>query len=389
MQNMNTRPTAMPKTLVVLLAVLAFAVSAAAQPNFKIKGVKLPSGTKNGTTVKLLNHHTWDSVGSATVRRGKFVIEGHTDTVFMGWLTDSRHFHSPVVVEPGMSVKLNARANSLSGSPLNAQLNRHTRGLDYYVDLRWSSEDIKAYAKEGGWLYRLAKKTIARCCDSIRRYNEAIGWQVYHDNADNVVGAWVMSHYFDVLLGGDYYYSDTVSPLRHKVDSLYAVASPVVRNFRRNRNYYEQSRRQMDVAKGNRFIDFSAIDRATNDTVLLSQLIDGHVAVVDFWASWCGPCRHEITHYLKPLHEKYADQGLVIVGVGVFDGTEQFDQAISQLEIPYPQIIDTTYRTVANLYGVSAIPEVFVIDRNGNMLGSFRGEELVEVVEKTLGVKKD
>ncbi len=366
MQNMNTRPTATPKALVVLLAVLAFAVSAAAQPNFKIKGVKLPSGTKNGTTVRLLNHHTWDSVGSATVRRGKFVIEGHTDTVFMGWLTDNRHLYSPVVVEPGMSVKLNANANSLSGSPLNAQLNRHTRGHDYYDALRWVSEDMEAYAKEGGWLYRLAKKVIARCSDSIRRYNEVVGWQVYHDNADNVVGAWVMRHYFGMLLYGDYY-SDTVSPLRHKVDSLYAVASPVVRNFSSNRNYYEQSRSQLDVAKGKRFIDFSAIDRA----------------------SWCGPCRHEITHYLKPLHEKYADQGLVIVGVGVFDRTEQFDQAISQLEIPYPQIIDTAYRTVADLYGVSAIPVVFVIDRNGNMLGNFRGEELVEVVEKTLGVKKD
>jgi thiol-disulfide isomerase/thioredoxin len=107
------------------------------------------------------------------------------------------------------------------------------------------------------------------------------------------------------------------------------------------------------------------------------------VAVVDFWASWCGPCRQEITDCLKPLYEQYADSGLVIVGVGVWDKMEDFERAVMDLSISYTQIIDTT-KTVPTLYGFNSIPQLFLIDRDGTLLGNYRGEELVREVEKAL-----
>ena len=124
----------------------------------------------------------------------------------------------------------------------------------------------------------------------------------------------------------------------------------------------------------------------TQKMVQLSDLVSGHVAIVDFWASWCGPCRREITDYIKPLYERYADRGLVVVGVGVWDKIENFGKAISELGIPYPQIIDTT-KTVSTLYGFNSIPQVFLVNSDGIMIGNFRGNDLVNEVEKALGIK--
>ena len=84
---------------------------------------------------------------------------------------------------------------------------------------------------------------------------------------------------------------------------------------------------------------------------------------------------------------KYADSGLVVVGVDIWDNIENHDEAVKEMGITYPQLIDTDRNNSSLLYGIPAVPRVFLIDRNGIMLGYFRGEELINAVEKALGIK--
>ena len=222
--------------------------------------------------------------------------------------------------------------------------------------------------------------------DSMNCFNRSVAWQILDDNAGNVVGAYMMSNIMGLMVERGDYYHDAINSMCRRADSIYATASPVVRNYLSVRKAYERGKHQKSVAKGNRFVDFNGIDRATHETVSLSQLIAGHVAIVDFWASWCGPCRQEIKQYLKPLYEKYADSGLVIVGVGVWDSEDEFDDAIKKVDITYTQIIDLA-KASPTLYGFTSIPQVFLIDSDGTMLGNFRGEGLVREVEKALQEK--
>lgn len=142
------------------------------------------------------------------------------------------------------------------------------------------------------------------------------------------------------------------------------------------------------IAPGNRFCDFEAIDYITGKPTTLGEKIAGHLAVVDFWASWCGPCRKEILETLKPLHEKYADSGLVVIGVDIWDKTEDHDQAVKELGIQYPQIVDTIHDNAGLLYGLNGVPYVLLIDPNGTIIGNFRGVQLIEAVEESLGIRK-
>lgn len=91
----------------------------------------------------------------------------------------------------------------------------------------------------------------------------------------------------------------------------------------------------------------------------------GNVVLLNFWASWCGPCRKEMP-LLNDLHNKYEALGFVVLGVNVEEDTRLARSFISDRPVDFPILFDTTNK-VSKLYDVIAMPTSVVIDRNGNM----------------------
>jgi peroxiredoxin len=106
-------------------------------------------------------------------------------------------------------------------------------------------------------------------------------------------------------------------------------------------------------------------------TVKLSDF-KGKVILLDFWATWCPPCREEIPGLIE-LQKKFGDRGLVVIGVSLDDGgVDVVKPFINKLGINYPVLMGT--EEVARKYGdIQAIPTTFIIDRAGNIAAGHEG----------------
>jgi cytochrome c biogenesis protein CcmG/thiol:disulfide interchange protein DsbE len=109
------------------------------------------------------------------------------------------------------------------------------------------------------------------------------------------------------------------------------------------------------------------LDRLDRDGQLAVADLRGKAVVVNFWASWCIPCRDEAP-VLQKTYERYRDQGLVVLGVDVNDFRQDARRFMKRYGLSYPVVYDGKGSTVGK-WGVRGFPETFFVDRTGKLVG--------------------
>ena len=361
--------------LTMFLCVATLVVGCSDNKTMTINGV-VNIHDAQGTTVYLYNYGPGDLLDSAVVVDGTFTFSGNYGSDVILQITTAVNYYGFCIAEKG-KVYINLVTDSLSGTPLNNQLGAYNRDIlsinnSYMVRMDEMRTQSKTIDPTDTAAVNALKAEYNSMRDEMFGEMYAKAQALYEGNKDNILGAYAFSQ-----LMSQY---ETLP----EIEAALSDASPIVRDFRPVQMYLERMRSVDATAVGHHYVDIKGLSYPDYNDLSLGELIDGKVALVDFWASWCGPCREEIRENLIRVYEKYKKQGLQVVGVDISDEIAKHDAAVKDLGITYPQLIDTT-DVAAFSYGVSGIPEILLIDKEGNIVArGLRGNAIEQAVKEQL-----
>ena len=324
-----------------------------------------------------------DTLDSTIVKNGKFQFKGSLEKPMIGRIfaesqLSSLQCASTLVLESG-KIFINMVTDSLSGTPLNDLFYKTYTANPTTVELAGRRDEClqRYYTAEDPETQQEAVAAYREADSMLTAHLLDISRHAYSHNTDNVLGAYALSQVVS-------YDGITFDSLDYLMDH----AAPIVADYEPLRKARTQLFHLATTSEGKHFADFEGVDFATGEMSQLSRLIDtNYYTLVDFWASWCSPCRQEITDNLNRLYAEYHDKGLNIIGVDVWDKTADHKAAVQKLEIVYPQFVDTV-GIATETYGITGIPTILLLDKQGIIVRrNLRGNDIEAAVIKALGLE--
>ena len=308
--------------------------------------VTFPDDSANGETAFLTNYDTGDTVATATVENNTCTFEGEAGKGFFARLYAGGNPYG-FIVEPG-EVKLDIAAGSAS-SPLN--------------------DKMEAWSKE---MQKVADDTTLSEAENDARYAEGL-MKLYKDNTDNAIGPWAFCNY---LVYKDFTEAD--------IDALLKDAPVEYAKLKRVEKAKNAARALTVTAEGKPFTDFEVKAQDGAVQKLSDYVGKGKVTLVDFWASWCPPCRAEIPK-LQALKAKYGDK-FDVLDVAVWDNPDDSRKAMDELKITWPVIIGTQKLTEpTDIYGIKGIPHIIIFGPDGTIVSrGLTGDDLAAKLAETI-----
>lgn len=357
------------------LAFCVFVMLQGMAQNCHIEGrVDVPS--LQGKNIALMNMNTGKTLASTKIKDSTFVIDIQVGEPFVGMLkTDPQnsnarsYYFLRMVGEPG-NIYADLVTDSLSGTPLNDRFYQFSSHCNYEVSV------INACYTQVRQMASIAERE-RKLNEAEARKNSLFSYvkDTYEANKTNAVGALALENYLEY---------DDVS--YETLMQMLEGAAPVVTTYQTLMEKFTKMEKLSHTAVGKPFIDLDLTDYKTGKPVKLSKVINGKVALIDFWASWCRPCRAEIPHIAK-IHEKYGSKEFVVISLNVWDKPEAQAKAIKELKMTWTQLTDPT-RVATDKYGIDGIPQILLIGKDGKILArDLRGDGIEEAVKKALGSK--
>lgn len=228
------------------------------------------------------------------------------------------------------------------------------------------------------WDVRLSMiRDFNQLSDSLKaaRYDEVssriddLEKNLMEENIDNALGF----YYF--------FYGPCRDMTLAQLDSVISV-HPVLGGYKRVQKVRDGLVKYAETSEGAMFKDFEVT--YNDSTFRLSDHVGrGHYVLVDFWASWCGPCMRQ-GEVIKELYKEYAPKGLEVIGVAVWDEPEKTLDAIESHELPWMNVINAQ-SIPTDIYGIAGIPTIILFGPDGRIVSRDKqNDELREAVRNAM-----
>lgn len=282
-----------------------------------------------------------------------------------------------VLVEPGGAVDV-----ELPNSPEGRPLFSGSRANELWSELVVKVNAFQADMQESFATLSDSAASPEAMAEANRKadrlYNELVATYVAYitDNIPSVFSD-IMLGYVDAALE-DSVRADIIA----RMDKHAPYAHPMPNYVR----VKDKAAREAKTNPGSKFADFTQDDKDGNSVRLADIVGANKLTLVDFWASWCGPCRAEMPTLVR-AYEQYRAKGLEILGVSLDDSREPWLAAVEKMGMTWPQVSDLRgwQNEASQSYSVEAIPSCFLIDRQGVIVAkNLRGQELVDKIGELL-----
>lgn len=362
------------KKISMTVCALMATVAATAQVAYDVT-FSVPENTK-GNTVYLLNAETRETIDSVAATGASARMSGQVAEPFVVALSAKPDFRGAFAyfITDGKAVNVGEASAFTAGSELNMRFS------DYQQRSKTLSEKMNAIMTEYRELYQQTEgkvpadkmAEIQTNYGKLEEQQESLRWEVLEENKDNLI------------------------PVRYLISDINQLGYDKVAAYLPTYKYADRPSLQSvkDVLKkeeakfpGAKVIDFTMKDLNDKTVSLTDWVGKGNYVLVDFWASWCGPCRADMPH-VKSLYEKYHPKGFEIVGVSFDSKKEAWEKGVADLGITWPQMSDLKYwqSEAAGLYNIRAIPATILFAPDGTVVeAGLRGESLTKKLADIYG----
>lgn len=370
----------MKKILLFLSVIAMLATSCGEKDAFTINGT-LPSGEYDGQKVFLQTmDSTWNqrnlvTIDTAEILDGKFIFKGlakQGPTIHFIKLDQAPDFMQRpymLVVEPGV-IEMSLDTMSLTkGTLVNDALQSYmTTAAKFGKEMNAMFQQVQADTANTALKEEFEKKAE----EGYKAQAEGL-YNLTKANITNQVGAFFYTAGFGQFTD-------------EQKNELIAQIKPEYKSMERFEKLAEILEKLNATAVGKQFTDVKAKTPEGNDMALSDYAGKGKIVLVDFWASWCGPCIQEMPK-VKEAYAKYKDKGFEIVAISLDQSEEAWKKAIKDLDIPWPQMSDLKawQSEPADAYGVRSIPHTVLIDKDGKIIArDLRGDKITEKLSELL-----
>lgn len=346
-------------------------LAACGNSGYEING-NYPSAA-DGTMVYLANLDAdFTRIDSAVVKNGLFTFAGRQDTPVVRMILSSMALDGgPVVVENGnidVQIKNGLRRK---GTALNNDMQRF---FSERTKMARGIELVGNYLVANKTLTDAQRDSLQNVVAEARASFVSMLQKTIGDNINNSLGAFLLTQ-------SEEYFTP---------QELHSIMSSVPENLRDERFNAMYARVKVDAqstmrafatAVGCPYINFELPD-ADGKLVLFSNIVNGNkYTLLDFWASWCIPCRQEAP-VLKQIAADYGKRGVALVSVSLDSSTEEWKEGIASLGLGWTQLCNPSGGSaeVAAAYGVTSIPMLLLIDSDGKIV--MRGEPAYRVAQQ-------